>query len=165
MPPDASQRRKPAWYGAVSSVGQDPAALASFYAENGSLTINDGQPSTGRAAIEATARSFMEGFPDMVVRLVEVRRRGDRVLFDWHWTGTHTGPGGTGKTFDWDRIPQDMRENIVLAGGLKPDNVEQAIRRVRPFAVDVSGGVEREKGIKDTMKILAFMRGVEHANQ
>ena len=74
-------------------------------------------------------------------------------------------PGGTGKTFEWDRIPQDMRETIVLAGGLNPDNVEQAIRSVRPFAVDVSGGVEQEKGIKDTMKIAAFMRGVEHANQ
>ena len=54
---------------------------------------------------------------------------------------------------------------IVLAGGLSPDNVETAIRRVRPFAVDVSGGVERRKGIKDPLKVEAFMRGVERANQ
>ena len=74
-------------------------------------------------------------------------------------------PGGTGITFEWERIPADLASSIVLAGGLNPDNVEQAIRQVRPYAVDVSGGVEREKGIKDGEKIAAFMRGVERANR
>ncbi|MGE5154345.1 MAG: phosphoribosylanthranilate isomerase [Bdellovibrio bacteriovorus] len=68
--------------------------------------------------------------------------------------------GGTGQTFDWGRIPADLGLPIVLAGGLKPDNVAEAIRRVRPFAVDVSGGVESAKGIKDPAKISAFMQGV-----
>lgn len=80
--------------------GQDPAAFAAFYAENGSFRINDGEQSVGRDAIENTAGSFMAGFPDMVVRKVEVRREGDYVEFHWHWTGTNTGPGGTGNAVD-----------------------------------------------------------------
>ena len=79
---------------------QDPAAFASFYAENGSLTINNGEPSVGRDAVEQTAREFMTAFPDMVVRLVDVRQEGDHVIFHWHWTGTNTGPGGTGNAVD-----------------------------------------------------------------
>lgn len=68
--------------------------------------------------------------------------------------------GGTGERFDWSLIPADLPKPVILAGGLTPDNVANAIRQVRPYAVDVSGGVEREKGIKDTDKIAAFMRGV-----
>lgn len=75
---------------------QDPVAFASFYAENGSFRINDGEASVGREAITETARSFMTSFPDMVVRLVEIREASDHVEFHWHWTGTNTGPGGTG---------------------------------------------------------------------
>lgn len=74
-------------------------------------------------------------------------------------------PGGTGATFDWGRIPETMRGRIILAGGLSPDNVADAIQQVGPYAVDVSGGVEQEKGIKDEEKIRAFMRGVERANR
>ena len=70
-------------------------------------------------------------------------------------------PGGTGAVFDWARIPPEMAGRIVLAGGLDPENVEEAVRRVRPYAVDVSGGVERAKGIKDAARIAAFLRGVE----
>jgi len=86
----------------------------------------------------------------------------DGLLLDSYKRGK---PGGTGETFQWDQIPTDMRKSIVLAGGLNPENVEQAIHQVRPFAVDVSGGVERDKGIKDGSKIAAFMRGVEHADE
>ena len=73
-------------------------------------------------------------------------------------------PGGTGAVFDWARIPPEMAGRIVLAGGLDPDNVEAAVRRVRPYAVDVSGGVERAKGIKDAARIAAFLRGVERGD-
>jgi phosphoribosylanthranilate isomerase len=69
-------------------------------------------------------------------------------------------PGGTGAAFDWGRIPAGLGPRIILAGGLGPTNVAQAIRAVRPYAVDVSGGVERAKGIKDSSKITAFMQGV-----
>jgi phosphoribosylanthranilate isomerase len=73
-------------------------------------------------------------------------------------------PGGTGQAFDWALIPPELGHEIVLAGGLTPDNVGEAVRRVRPYAVDVSGGVEREKGRKDAGKIEAFMRGVASAS-
>ncbi len=73
-------------------------------------------------------------------------------------------PGGTGHAFDWARIPQGLEKPIILAGGLGPENVEEAIRTVRPYAVDVSSGVEAAKGIKDAEKIIAFMRGVERAD-
>ena len=79
---------------------QDPVAFAAFYADNGSLAINDGKPSVGRDAIAQTAREFMQAFPDMLVRLVAARREGANVIFEWHWTGTNTGPGGTGNAVD-----------------------------------------------------------------
>jgi len=72
-------------------------------------------------------------------------------------------PGGTGQVFDWKIIPANLAKPIVLAGGLNADNVEMAIRQVKPYAVDVSGGVEITKGIKDAAKIAAFMRGVNNA--
>lgn len=71
--------------------------------------------------------------------------------------------GGTGKVFDWRLIPADLPKPVILAGGLTPENVGQAIHQVRPYAVDVSGGVEKTKGIKDADKIAAFMRGVQDA--
>lgn len=69
--------------------------------------------------------------------------------------------GGTGQAFDWRRVPQDLNKPIILAGGLTPDNVAEAIRISRPYGVDVSGGVEQVKGIKSAAKMAAFMRGVE----
>lgn len=72
--------------------------------------------------------------------------------------------GGTGQSFDWTLIPDRLPLPIVLAGGLTPGNVGEAVRRVRPWAVDVSSGVEREKGIKDAAKIAAFIRGARDAD-
>ncbi|RKT47251.1 phosphoribosylanthranilate isomerase [Thiocapsa rosea] len=69
-------------------------------------------------------------------------------------------PGGTGQRFDWERIPTALAPSIVLAGGLDAENVGEAIRRVRPFGVDVSGGVEASKGVKDHDKIRDFMQRV-----
>ncbi|MET0106102.1 MAG: phosphoribosylanthranilate isomerase [Sedimenticola sp.] len=84
------------------------------------------------------------------------------LLLDTYQKGV---PGGTGERFNWELIPDDLAGSIVLAGGLTPENVEQAINSVRPYAVDVSGGVEQDKGIKDSEKVAAFMRGVKRANQ
>ncbi len=72
-------------------------------------------------------------------------------------------PGGTGEAFDWSLVPAQLSKPIILAGGLSADNVGQAIAQVRPYAVDVSGGVEQAKGIKDAAKIEAFMRAVKQA--
>ena len=76
---------------------QSPDSLAAFYAEDGSLQVNAGAPAVGRPAVRATAASFMTAFPDMVVRLDSVVRTGPTARFYWLWTGTNTGPGGTGK--------------------------------------------------------------------
>ena len=72
--------------------------------------------------------------------------------------------GGTGSTFDWSLIPARLPLPLILAGGLDPDNVGDAVRRVRPWAVDVSSGVETAKGIKSAAKIAAFIRGVRDAD-
>lgn len=68
--------------------------------------------------------------------------------------------GGTGETFNWDRVPHKFKMPIILAGGLSPENVGAAIKQASPYAVDISGGVEATKGIKDAAKVTAFMRGV-----
>ncbi len=68
--------------------------------------------------------------------------------------------GGTGQRFDWARIPTERQKPLILAGGLHPGNVTEAIRQVRPYAVDVSSGVESAKGIKDAALMRAFLRGV-----
>lgn len=72
--------------------------------------------------------------------------------------------GGTGLQFDWDLIPANLAKPVILAGGLNASNVAGAIERVHPYAVDVSGGVEREKGIKDADKIAAFLQEVNRAS-
>ena len=74
------------------------------------------------------------------------------------------GYGGGGRTFDWSLIPAGFGRPLVLSGGLDADNVGEAIRRVRPWAVDVSSGVESAKGIKDAAKIAAFIAGVRGAD-
>jgi len=68
--------------------------------------------------------------------------------------------GGTGKSFDWARIPSDLGRPLILAGGLDPGNVAEAVARVSPYGVDVSSGVESTKGVKDMALIEAFIRGV-----
>jgi len=75
---------------------QDAASVAAHFAENGSLTINDGTPAIGRAAITATAQGFMTAFPDMIVTMDDLRLEGRKATYHWTLTGTNTGPGGTG---------------------------------------------------------------------
>jgi len=73
-------------------------------------------------------------------------------------------PGGTGESFEWARVPDDLPTPVILAGGLTVDNVGKAIRAVRPCAVDVSGGVEAQKGIKDWGKMADFVAAARLAD-
>lgn len=73
--------------------------------------------------------------------------------------------GGTGRKFDWSNIPQAMSKPLVLAGGLKPDNVQAAVRQVKPWAVDVSGGVESAPGRKDPALVREFIRLAKSTTQ
>jgi phosphoribosylanthranilate isomerase len=84
--------------------------------------------------------------------------RAKALLLDAYVPGS---PGGTGQVFDWTRIPSDLPIPLVLSGGLDAGNVGRAIQSVRPWAVDVSSGVERERGVKDPAKIAAFIRSVQ----
>lgn len=79
------------------------------------------------------------------------------ILLDTYVPGV---PGGTGEAFDWSLVPADLGKPVILAGGLTADNVRAAIAQVSPYAVDVSGGVEASKGVKDAEKIRAFIREV-----
>jgi len=82
------------------------------------------------------------------------------VLLDSYVPGV---PGGTGEAFDWSLIPTGLSKPVILAGGLDAGNVGEAISRVRPYAVDVSGGVEAAKGIKDAARVRAFLQAVDEA--
>ena len=75
---------------------QNPESVAAFFAEDGSLSVNDGPPAVGRAAIAQIARGFMRHFPDMIVTFNKLDPRGDLTAFHWTLIGTNTGPGGTG---------------------------------------------------------------------
>src|SRR5262249_8454659 len=92
---------------------QDPARVAAFFAKDGSLKINDGAPSVGRAAITEAARGFMTAFPDMVVKMDDIIAEGSGFVYRWTLTGTNTGPGGTGK-----RVRISGYEEWTLADGL-----------------------------------------------
>ena len=83
------------------------------------------------------------------------------LLLDAWVEGTH---GGTGASFDWALIPRELPLPVILSGGLDANNVAEAIRQVRPYAVDVSSGVEAGKGIKDAAKIAAFIKEVKQTD-
>lgn len=83
------------------------------------------------------------------------------LLLDSH---LHGAAGGTGKTFDWSLIPAELREKIILAGGLNADNVAQAIAQVRPYGVDLSSGVEASPGIKDIQLMTRLMQQVKRVD-
>ncbi|WP_019917326.1 phosphoribosylanthranilate isomerase [Methyloversatilis discipulorum] len=87
------------------------------------------------------------------------RFRGARALLLDAWSEAW---GGSGKRFDWSLIPPSLPMPLILSGGLDPDNVAEAVRNIRPAAVDVSSGVESAKGIKDVARVAAFISGVEH---
>lgn len=72
-------------------------------------------------------------------------------------------PGGTGETFGWERIPANLQLPLILAGGLSPENVGAAVAQVKPYAVDVSSGVESAPGRKDSARIAAFVRAAHAA--
>lgn len=82
------------------------------------------------------------------------------LLLDGHAPGAD---GGTGQSFEWGMIPADLEYPLILAGGLSVDNVTGVVRAVQPYAVDISSGVESEKGIKDAALVTAFMKNVRQA--
>ncbi len=94
---DLAELKKFAKRYAEAWCSQDPEKVAAFFAEGGSLSVNDGPPAVGRTAIADVARGFMTTFPDMIVTMDDVSPDSDGTRFHWTLTGTNTGPGGTGK--------------------------------------------------------------------
>lgn len=116
--------------------------------------------------------AYCDQFSRPYLRAARVRLGLDLVEFAGSFPATRgllldafvEGYGGGGHVFDWTLIPPGLTGYLVLSGGLNPDNVGDAIRRVRPAAVDVSSGVEKSKGIKDHDKIAAFVAAVRAAD-
>jgi phosphoribosylanthranilate isomerase len=118
-----------------------------------------------RPYVKAVAVKASEDLLQYAARYPDARG----LLFDAHQPGGM--PGGTGTTFDWTRLPRDLMQPVILSGGLTPENVGVAIRQVKPWAVDVSSGVEANgadgrprKGIKDAAKIAAFIAEARNAD-
>jgi len=123
------------------------------------------------AAAQAANRAFMRAFrvkPDTSSSELleyEAQCRASSRLFSGLLLDTFVDAyGGAGKVFDWSLIPKDLAHRAVLSGGLSVANVTGAVASVRPYAVDVSSGVERAKGIKDARLIAEFIRGVRAAD-
>jgi phosphoribosylanthranilate isomerase len=119
------------------------------------------------------APDFCRGFALPYIKAARVRADADLIQYlsryhaaqGWLLDAYHDQLyGGTGEAFDWKLIPRDLARPVILSGGLTPDNVGAAVRQVRPWAVDVSSGVESAKGVKDAAKIAAFILGVENEN-
>ena len=111
------------------------------------------------AVCEAFGRPYLKALRvrpgDDIGARIEAYASAAGILLDTYVSGV---PGGTGEAFDWSLVPQDAKKPIILAGGLTPENVANAIAQVRPYGVDVSGGVEASKGVKDADKVRAFVR-------
>ncbi len=139
-------------------VDQDPEFVRGCAAHLDLIQFHgDESPETCRQAPRAWVKALRMREEIDLHAAAEAYRDARALLLDAYRPGV---PGGTGEVFDWSRIPANLAKPVILAGGLTPDNVGEAVRRVRPFAVDVSGGVEAARGVKDPAKLHAFIERV-----
>jgi len=141
---------EPAWVREVSS--RVPLDLLQFHG----MEMPDYCASFGRPYIKALAMGAELNLAAQMAAHPQARG----FLADSHRPGK---AGGLGTRFDWSRLPAPSPRPLILAGGLTPDNVEAAIKQVRPWGVDVASGVESTKGIKDSHKMGEFIKGVYRA--
>lgn len=131
MEPDPEQLRRFAEDYTAAWCGMNPAAVAEHYAQDGSLTINGGTPAVGREALTAVAASFYEALPDMQVFFRDLVVNGDRIEYHWTFTGTNTGPGGTGNTVRVDGFESwAIDENGLIASSIGSYDAEEYARQL-----------------------------------
>jgi phosphoribosylanthranilate isomerase len=143
----------------IEAAERENLTLLQFHGEEGPSFCVEARRRTGAEVIKA-----MRVTSAADVQAAEAFRT-DFHLFDAYWHGIH---GGTGKSFDWDLVAKRRSKvPMILAGGLTPENVADAIALVKPFAVDVVSGVEAEPGRKDLAKVEAFLQaaGVEEPSR
>ena len=131
---------------AIDAIGPD---LAQFHGAE----TDDWCAQFGRRYLKAIAMGEGAGALDSLRRYPGA----SGLLLDGHGLGE---AGGSGKAFDWSLMPRDMAQPLILAGGLTPANVAEAIRVARPWGVDVASGIESSPGIKDAAKLAAFVQAV-----
>lgn len=141
----------PTWVRAV--LRQVPLALLQFHGDETPAYCAD----FGRPYLKAVPMGAGASVEDYAHRYATAAA----LLVDSHGSGQH---GGSGQPFDWHRLPADPTKPLVLAGGLSPDNVAAAICQVKPYAVDVSSGVEAAKGRKDPALLRAFLQAVRQGD-
>ena len=142
---------------------QAPVSLLQFH--------GDESPEQCHAIAQAVNRPFIRALrvkPDMassdLLKYAQNYRAAGNLCSGLLLDAFVDGYGGAGKVFDWSLIPKELASQAVLSGGLNVQNAIEAVQRVRPYAVDVSSGVEREKGIKDADKIRAFVDAIRRAD-
>ncbi|WP_317202900.1 phosphoribosylanthranilate isomerase [Janthinobacterium sp.] len=158
--------------GLFVNAGVDEVAAAVRAAPLAMLQFHGDETAQHSAALAAAAqRPFMQVFrvrPDTTgADLIEYeqRYRAASTLFSGLLLDTYVDAyGGAGKVFDWSLIPKELAPRVVLSGGLSVQNATDAVVRVRPYAVDVSSGIEAAKGIKDAHRILAFVEAIRAAD-
>lgn len=147
----------------IETLARAPVSLLQFH--------GDETPEQCALIAAATKRPFLRAFrvkpestPDDLLQYEQAYRTAS-AYFAGLLLDTHVDSyGGSGKVFDWSLIPKELAPRVVLSGGLNAQNVTGAIAQVRPFAVDISSGVELTKGIKDADKIHAFISAVRQAD-
>lgn len=147
----------------AATVAQAPVSLLQFH--------GDETPRQCDAAAQAVNRPFIRALrirPDTtaadLLKCEQDYRAASRLFAGLLLDAWVDAYGGGGKVFDWSLIPEELAPRVVLSGGLNVRNATDAVVRVRPYAVDVSSGIELEKGIKDAVQMRAFVKAVQLAD-
>lgn len=159
------RRQVPAFVSVVALFRNSEAALVEAVIESVQPDLLQFHGEEGGADCRRYGRRYAKAFAmggdaDTSAMLAEFADA-SALLLDSHAPGAL---GGTGRSFDWTRIPATLASRVILAGGLSPANVEQAVTMVRPFAVDVSSGIEKAPGEKDPARMRAFVAAVRRAD-
>ena len=153
MDPDVSQVQR--------VLGDCPIDLIQFHGQEEPAFCGSFDKAYIKAMGMAGSNGHSNGQENKISDYAERYSSARSILLDSHAIGV---AGGTGEVFNWQSIPEIHRAKIILAGGLKPDNVAQAIQQVRPYAVDLSSGVESAPGIKDIKLMTRLMNEVKRVD-